>query len=262
MQIQSVVMIGAGNVATHLAQALKKAGYSITAICARSESSTQSLARLIGQEVQQVTDIARLPIADLYILAVSDNAISELATRWPKHCRRGTVVHTSGSVAMETLNGVGEHYGVLYPLQTFSKERSLDFSQVPCFVEGNSRETEQNLLLLAQKLSAKVQLLSSELREKLHLAAVFAGNFTNHLYDLASQLTEKYGLSPDFLAPLLEETIAKAISLTPHIAQTGPARRGDQNVLDKHLALLHDNPKMQILYQLLSDSIYNSYRPK
>lgn len=259
MEQYRIALVGAGNVATHLAVALKNAGHKILAVCARSQTSTQAFSTAIQEDVLEITELSLLPIADVYLIAVSDDAIESIVNAWPEHCKQGLVAHTSGSVPMDCLQGVGQCYGVLYPLQTFSKERAVDFSQIPCFVEGNQPQSEQMLTRMANTISTKVQSLSSEKRAYLHLAAVFACNFTNHLYDLSAQIVERNGIPMTWLKPLLAETLSKAISLTPHLSQTGPAKRGDLTVMRKHLSMLEDFPQMKMLYQQLSHSIYLSY---
>lgn len=259
MQKHTIAFIGAGNVATHLAHALQNIGHTIVAVCTRTATSAQHLATSLGTGVAVVSQVQKLPPAELYIIAASDDAIEHIAHQLPICSTNSLVVHTSGSIPIEALSGVGQYYGVLYPLQTFSKERQLNMGNIPYFVEGNTPEVEQLLFTLARSLSPLVQQLCSEDRARLHLSAVFACNFTNHLYDLAAQIVESSGVPPEWLHPLIQETAAKIQRLSPHQAQTGPARRGDQKVIAKHLEMLSLSPQWQELYQTLSKSIYTSY---
>ena len=147
-------------------------------------------------------------------------------------------------------------YGVLYPMQTFSKQREVDFGQIPCFVESNSEEDVQLLKDIASALSEKVYEASSEQRKSLHLAAVFTCNFTNHMYVLAAELLKKYGLPFEAMLPLIDETARKVHELEPLAAQTGPAVRYDENVIDEHLRMLADEPQMLELYREISENIH------
>ena len=228
-----VALVGGGNVATHLGRALEQAGFPLARINSRT--------------------LADIPEADVYIFSVKDDALPEVLSRFPR--REGLFVHTAGSVPMSVFKPFADRFGVLYPLQTFNKERAVDFSKVPLFIEANRPEDEQLLETIASRLSGRVVKLASESRKDLHLAAVFACNFVNHLYALSGDILEKNGLSWDLLRPLIEETADKIRELSPREAQTGPAIRHDQKTMEAHLALLADNPSMQAIYRLLSESI-------
>ncbi len=165
-------------------------------------------------------------------------------------------VHTAGSIPMNIWQGHVARYGVLYPMQTFSKQREVDFGQIPCFVESNSEEDVQLLKDIASALSEKVYEASSEQRKSLHLAAVFTCNFTNHMYVLAAELLKKYGLPFEAMLPLIDETARKVHELEPLAAQTGPAVRYDENVIDEHLRMLADEPQMLELYREISENIH------
>ncbi|MDR2765624.1 MAG: DUF2520 domain-containing protein [Tannerella sp.] len=247
-----VVFIGSGNVATHLSVAMQKAGHTIEQIYSRNETHARTLAgRLHCDWTAQASGI--IPFADLYVFAVKDDALPELLTQIPVN--NGLWIHTAGSVSMDIFKGYATHYGVLYPLQTFSKNRDTDFRRVPCLIEAFLPEDETRLYEIAGRLSDNVQTLSSEKRKFVHLAAVFACNFSNHMYALAGKLVWEQGLSTDVLLPLIDETAAKIHTLSPSEAQTGPAVRGDRQTLDRHLALLSD-PAMREMYQLISNHIY------
>ena len=152
-------------------------------------------------------------------------------------------------------------YGVLYPLQTFSKQRKVSFDEIPFFVEANQREDVDLLKSIASALSDQIYEVTPEQRKSLHLAAVFACNFTNHMYALAAGLLEKYGLPFDVLLPLIDETAGKVHELSPLIAQTGPAVRYDRNVINNHLNMLADEPAIQEIYRIVSENIHRCAKP-
>lgn len=261
MNVETIAFVGAGNLATHLAQALSKAGHNVKAIYSPSGTSAWELAQKIGDSCKAVSNLEELPLVDIYILAVSDDALPNVVAHWPQHCKGGVVAHTAGSIPMDALASIGGDYGVFYPLQTFSKSRKLNFSTIPCFIEANSEATSQRLLALARTISNAVKALDSDGRAHLHLSAVFACNFVNHLYDVSSQLLANKGVAPKWLEPLIQETAAKALTLSPRKAQTGPAVRGDKGVMEKHLSRLADTPEWQEIYALLSNSIYQTFHP-
>lgn len=248
-----VVFIGSGNVATHLSAAMQKAGYTIEQVYSRNGTNARILAdRLHCARTAKTGEI--ISTADLYVFAVKDDALPDLVAQIP--VSNGLRIHTAGSVPMDVFKGCAAHYGVLYPLQTFSKNRDTDFRRVPCLIEAHLPEDEVRLYEIAGRLSDNVQTLSSEKRKRVHLAAVFACNFTNHMYALAGRLVREQGLPADILLPLIDETAAKIHALSPSGAQTGPAVRGDRQVLDRHLALLSGDPAMREVYQLISNHIY------
>lgn len=261
MNLQTIALIGAGNLATHLALALANAGHKVKSIYSPSGTSASELAKHIGNECMAIAELEQLPLVDIYIIAVTDDALCEIVEQWPEHCKGRVVVHTAGSVPMSILAPLNGEYGVFYPLQTFSKNRPLDFTTIPCFIEANSEKTSQKLLALARTISQSVMELDSDGRMHLHLAAVFACNFVNHLYDVSSQLLENKGVDIKWLEPLIIETASKALILTPRKAQTGPAVRGNKSVMDKHLHLLVPSPNWQKLYSVLSNSIYQTFHP-
>lgn len=247
-----VVFIGSGNLATRLSQEMRRVGFTIRQVYSHTPENAELLARTLGcswtirpEEVQDD--------ADLYIFSLKDAVLSEVISRIRPN--NGVWVHTAGSMPMDVFSGYTERYGVLYPLQTFSKKRPVDFSVIPFFLEANTPETGKVLQTVAVSVSGNIRFLSSEKRKQLHLAAVFACNFTNHIYTLAVKLLEEQEISADVLLPLIDETAAKVHSMTPAEAQTGPATRYDENVINRHLAMLSD-PDMKSIYQLLSQSIH------
>ena len=252
-----IVFVGAGNLATNLALALREKGFSIAQIYSRTETS----ARVLAEQVQAAwtTDLEKLiPDADLYITALKDTALVELLPEIVKGRERRFFVHTAGSVPIDlwkTVPGL-EHYGVLYPMQTFSKARRVSFENIPVFIEAGTAEDTEILTEIARTLSRNVQAVNSAQRQALHLAAVFACNFANHCYTLSEKILAENGLSFDVMLPLIEETTAKLRQLSPRAAQTGPAVRYDTNVMDKHIAALSGHPELQTLYRLMSRSIH------
>lgn len=249
-----IVLLGSGNIATHLGKAFKMAGQNIIQVWSRSPDKAEELADSVGASV--VSDLALITsAADLYILAVNDDAIRTVAEQIP--VTSGLIVHTSGTTSLNVLNGISERTGVFYPIQTFSKSKAVDLRQVPIAIEGNSAEVKESLHSLASRLSENVLEMTSIQRRTIHAAAVFACNFTNHLYVLAHELLKAQGLTFDLLRPLIAETAAKIQSADPASMQTGPAIRDDQSTIVKHLELLNDNPGLKDLYEKLSQSIIN-----
>lgn len=250
----NVVLIGTGNVAYHLAHALRQASHTIADIYGRNESTTRRLAEDIHAE-KYCTDIQNIyPNADVYIFAVSDTAIGDIARMMPH--TTGIWCHTAGSVHMEVLQPYHQHVGVLYPLQTLSRADKVNFqSQVPLLIEGTNALSENTLYALARSISAKVEKVSSLTRKKIHLAAVFASNFTNHMYAIAQYLLTKEELSFDLLLPLIDQTASKVQALSPLVAQTGPAIRGNKSIIESHLSMLTEEDKIRDIYHLVSENI-------
>jgi len=247
-----IVLIGAGNVATHLGSTLKEKGFSIVQVYSHTMDSALRLGEKLA--AKSTDNLAEIDAdADIYLFSVKDSVL-ETITQLPKN--KGLWIHTAGSIPMDIFAGQTERYGVLYPLQTFSKDRAISFENIPVFIETHLPEDEKILKEIASQLTSTVVSISSEKRKYLHLAAVFACNFTNHLYNLASQLMEENGLSYELLLPLIEETADKIKTLHPKMAQTGPAIRRDNNVIDKHLQLLEGDSDKEAVYRILSESIY------
>ena len=247
----NVVFLGSGNVATHLSQAMQQAGMTILQVYSPTAEHARELADKLN--CPWTTDVNAILPADLYIFCLKDVALPGFLRTFPPHA--GLWVHTAGSMPLTVFEGYTKRYGTLYPLQTFSKGRDVYFNNIPLFIESNNPEDEILLLSIAESLSGRVQLLSSEKRRYLHLAAVFACNFTNHMYALASEILEANGIDRKALLPLIDETAAKIHSLTPAEAQTGPAVRYDENVIAKHLEML-DDPLLKEIYQSVSNSIH------
>ena len=249
-----IALIGAGNVATHLGKAWQQAGCTVVQVYSRTEQSASELATCLG--VPFVTSLDEVCTdADIYVVAVKDAVLQELIPPLVKGREAALFVHTAGSMPMAVWQGVAPRHGVLYPMQTFSKAREVDFASVSFFVEANHQADKEALKELAGALSPKVYEATSAQRTYLHMAAVFACNFANHMYTLSARLLEKNGLPFDAMLPLIDETARKVHGLHPHEAQTGPAIRGDENVMGKHLAMLADDPEVKEIYRIISNSI-------
>lgn len=250
----NIVILGSGNVATQLGRAFKMAGQSITQVWSRDSNRAGILAdSLAAEPISSMFDLDRT--ADLYIIAVKDEAIRELALGLKVTDK--LIVHTSGSTGLSVLEGASTKIGVFYPLQTFSKIKSVDFRQIPIAIEANAPEVLSGIRSIADRLSEKVIELSSEQRKTLHVAAVFACNFTNHLFGLSKELLEEQNLDFELLKPLIAETVSKIEMNDPVLVQTGPAIRGDQSTMKVHLDLLQNKPLLSELYSKLSQSIVN-----
>ena len=249
--IQKVVIIGAGNVATHLGKAIKNAGFQILQIVSRTENSARALGTLLG--VPFTSSEGELnKEADLYIVSVKDDAIISALTTFSLP-ENALVVHTAGSVPMEILKDFSANIGILYPLQTFSKQKNVNFKEIPVYIEANNEDNVSRLLQFANAFSDRAKQVNSENRAHVHLAAVFACNFSNHLYSIASDILEKAGLSFDDMLPLISETTEKIKFLHPRKAQTGPAIRRDSKVIEKQLNALEGREKQ--IYKLITESI-------
>ncbi len=253
--IKKITLVGAGNLATQLAIALHKKGVQIVQVYSRTEQSAKTLAQLV--DADYTNQIAAINTqTDCMIFAITDTALPVLLHQLDlKHTN---VVHTAGSVAMDIFKEKANNYGVFYPLQTFSKHRSVDFSIIPICIEANNLAFAQNLQHLAKQISTFVQLVDSKQREKLHLAAVFACNFTNHMYRLAEDILHDSQLDFELLQPLIAETAEKVQHISPQQAQTGPAVRFDKAIISHHLSLLAADRDKQKIYSFVSDSIFNN----
>ena len=249
----NVVLLGSGNVAMHLGRALVGAGHRILQVFSPTKHHAESLANLLGAEgINHLTDVDIH--ADVYIIAVKDDAIEEVIADLPSPLK-GFIVHTAGSVDMAALAPYTTRYGVLYPVQTFSKVKTVDFSSIPLAIEASDEATYHNLEHLSNSLSNRVFPCDSKQRLSLHVAAVFACNFTNHLYAIAADILGEHRLDFDLIRPLILETAEKATEHLPKDVQTGPAVRGDGSTMEKHLGLLKEHPDLQGLYVQMSEWI-------
>ena len=251
-----VGIIGAGNVATHLVKGFLAAGVEVSVVYSRTLASAQNLANL-NPSIQPVAslNLQEGPHADIYLIAVPDQVLPELVAQltFPNGA---VVAHTSGTQPLETLQGVNKgKVGVFYPVQTFSKEKEVDWRRIPICVEGASPEAEEKLRKMGQHLSDQVVVMAGPARRQLHLAAVFACNFTNHLWGIAQQVLQQAHLPTSLLEPLAQETLHKAFLFPPFQVQTGPAQRGDASTIKAHLQLLENLPQYQELYKTMTASI-------
>ncbi len=249
-----IAFIGSGNLATHLSLALKAAGEEIIQVYSRTDAHAKELADKLG--CIHTTNLDKIYLnADVYILSVKDDAISQIADSICHKCPHALFVHTAGSVLMDIFKGKANHYGVFYPMQTFSKARKVYFRPIPCFIEASSNEDLAIIRSLAESISDHVVDCDSEKRKKLHLAAVFACNLTNHCYRLAERVLQEEEIDWKLYLPLIDETAKKVSEMSPKDAQTGPMVRYDVNVMNRQLALIPDERTRQI-YRLMAESIH------
>lgn len=255
--IRNIAFAGSGNVAWHLANGLSMKGFCISGIWSRNYANAKTLADSCSSvAVENISELGKN--ADLIVIAVPDKSIEEVAHTIVDF--NGIVVHTAGSVSINVLKGSFDHYGVLYPLQTFSKEIPVNLAEVPFFIESSSAECGLALKVAASKLSGKVHEADSHQRLLLHTSAVFASNFSNLMYIIANELLKSSNMQPEVLYPLIAETARKATTGDPLNMQTGPARRNDTLTIEKHMAALASQPKYAEIYRLLSKLISNNYK--
>ena len=249
-----IVLVGAGGLATNLGLALHEAGHNVLAVFSRTMEHAQMLAERIGS--QPTDDICALPNeADLFIVSVKDAVLTDVVQQLVQGREEQYFAHTAGSMSLTLFQGMARHYGVFYPMQSFSKERRINFSEVPVFLEASDVQTLTLLKTLSATLTPHIYELSTDERRYLHLAAVFACNFANHCYALSAEILQQHGLPFSVMLPLIDETARKVHHLSPLEAQTGPAVRYDLNVISKQQQLL-DDPDMRELYERLSKSIH------
>lgn len=252
-----VVVLGSGNVATHMAKAMFRAKINIFQIYSRNIDSAKTLAvecnAAYCNEHNKIFDNA-----DIYIYAVKDAAIKTMC----QAIKNATALHlhVSGSTDMSIFEGTKDNYGVIYPLQTLSKNKPIDFSQVPLFIEANNEHNLQLIWQLSNKISNNVTNIDSQQRQSLHVAAVFACNFSNFMYQAASDILKDNNLEFELLQPLIAETSEKIKTLSPHEAQTGPAVRFDKHIISKHFDFLSNNKAYQQLYVKLSNLIHTKHK--
>lgn len=260
--ILKIALIGSGGVASSLAPVLDALeGVTVAQVMSRTAANALALASRLANAEAITTPSALTPDADIYIIAVTDNALAGLAQTLPP-ARNAIWLHTSGSVDASVLSRLSPHHGVLYPLQTFSKGRRVDMARVPLFIEGSDALTSATVEKLARRLTPDVYEADSSTRRLIHVAAVFSCNFANHLWATASDILATRGIPFTVMRPLLEETLGKALRGNPADGQTGPARRGDTKVIAAHREMLSGLPAE--IYDLLTQSIiqrYDSLRP-
>lgn len=254
-----VSFIGAGNLAWHLAPALDNAGHVVREVFSRNPRHAEALTeRLYQADVKASLDFSTSK-SRLFVIATSDDAIEQVAMNvvLPDDA---LLIHCSGAQPLTLLQyAAAAHTGVLYPLQTFSKSKRVDFKTIPIFVECSTDESEKQLMAVARSLSHQVRKTTSEERKALHVAAVFASNFPNHMLAIAKSILQANRLEFDLVKPLIQETISKALQMGPESSQTGPAFRGDLEVLDRHMEFLEEDEKIAEIYRVISQHIVDTY---
>jgi predicted short-subunit dehydrogenase-like oxidoreductase (DUF2520 family) len=254
-----LTFVGAGNVAWHLAAAWDNTLFQVREVYSRSAGNAQKLTgRLYNATVVDSLDFSESP-SRVFLLTLPDDSLEEVAREivLPDDA---ILVHCSGSRPLSILKfAIAAGYGVCYPLQTFTKGTPLDVRNIPFSIESNDPKTEEVLSAMVKAISTNVRKNSSEERLILHLAAVFASNFTNHMLTISSKLMHDSRLTFDLLHPLIVETINKSLDIGPINAQTGPARRGDLEILDKHISILESDPAVKEIYRVVSQHILDKY---
>ena len=247
-----VVIVGAGNVASVLGRLIKKSKHEILQVISRDVANARVLATELNCAFADNSGVID-KTADLYLIAVTDTAMSELDETY--HLGDKLVVHTAGSVSKDVLKNITNRYGVLYPLQSLRKQNMDLHQDIPLLVDANTEEATTILQHFALTISGNVNIANDELRLKLHVAAVLVSNFTNHLYALAFEYCNKEGADFKLLLPLIEETALRLRNHVPSEMRTGPAIRKDIKTLEKHLRLLAGYPKIHHMYLKITDSI-------
>ena len=247
-----IVIIGSGNVAYHLAKAFTQNNIEVSQIFGRNEVELNK----ISEELNIPYSTKELADADLYLISVSDSAVEQVSDLIKTE--KALVAHTSGSLPIETLNG-DYRKASFYPLQTFSKTKNLDYSKIPFFIEAENQIDEKSLFELASLISDNVETSDYEKRKYIHLTAVFACNFVNHLFARAKEIADSQDLDFNYFIPLIDETVEKIHHLEPKSAQTGPAVRGDERILKLHEELITNDEHLKI-YNTMNESIQKMYQ--
>ena len=253
--IKTISLIGAGNVGVNLGKSLKKAGYTFNCVYSRSIDKARQLATAL--ETNPVNELDEVVKSDMTLLAIPDIAIVWVAERLSHD--HPFLVHVSGSTSLDTVKQYASQSGVLYPLQTFSVFKEIDFSDIPLCIEGSSENATQQLNIVASAITKDVRKVNSRQRLSIHLAAVFSSNFVNYLNIEATDILEKAGVSRDILFPLMRETLNKLLEYKPKDAQTGPAVRKDHGTMAKHIEMLNLHPDKQKIYRILSEQIQRTF---
>ena len=249
-----IVIIGSGNVAEHLLRAFKKSANSqVIQLYSRNITTGEELSKTF--DIEFSSSLAQIKDADLYLISISDNAISEVSSDLPFNNK--LVAHTSGGTNIDDVNSKNRQ-AVFYPLQSFTEGKQIDFSEIPICIETKNTEDFKILTSIAESISNTVRAVSSEQRQYLHVSAVFVNNFTNHLFHIGKEIADHHNVDFDLLKPLIKETVEKLDCKTPKEAQTGPALRGDEVTLKKHLELIPDGTHKEI-YKLITESIFKTH---
>ncbi len=254
----NIGIIGSGKVATHLARVLSQNEMPIQAVYSRNEKTGKTLAVTCNAQWFTKPDFTNINHSlDVILICVADDQIANVASELVVKSKT-IVAHTSGSISMDVLkNQKLASVGIFYPLQTFSTDRIPDFSEIPILIEGENAHVTSLLTDLANRISNQVRYVHSQDRKTIHLAAVFTNNFTNHLFSISENILKQANLEPNLLYPLAKEGIEKAMSLGAKNAQTGPASRGDEEVMRQQMEMLKNNPEWQSLYKMCSELIQN-----
>jgi predicted short-subunit dehydrogenase-like oxidoreductase (DUF2520 family) len=250
--MKNIILVGSGNVATYLGIALQDCNYNIVQVYSRSIENAKKLAQKLNTDF--TNNLTQLKSTDLIIVSVNDDAISTVLSK----LKNTAIVHTSGSVRMDVFKPNFSDFGVFYPLQTFNKDIGLTISEIPFCIEGNSKAFEKQLVEIAKNLSSNVITMNSEQRKQLHIAAVFACNFSNHMYSIADDLLAEKDIDFKILLPLINQTIAKLNTNKPKAVQTGPAKRKDIKIIQEHINLIQQED-IKELYQKISSNIIKTH---
>ena len=246
--MKNIIIVGSGNVATHLGLSLLSKGYKIKQVWSKQLNNADKLAKKLN--CTSTDSLNNLKSADLYILAVKDDVLESLI----KKLNVNNIIHTSGSIGLEVFNNKFKNYGVFYPLQTFNKEISVDFSKIPICIEANNKSFEHKLQNIGNKLSKKTVTMSSEQRKQLHIAAIFACNFSNYMFSISDTILTKANIDFKLLLPIINQTVIRLNRNKPSQIQTGPAKRKDKEVIQSHINSISDK-KIKEIYTLISNSI-------
>jgi len=254
-----IVAIGAGNLAHHLIPHLYKQGHEILQVGSRSLKTATELSKKVkASPIASMREVTA--DAEVYIMMVPDNQIKHLSQKLPFTLSKSQIIcHCSGSIGSDVISEFTNN-GVLYPLQSFSKEVELDYSDIPFFITASNRKTKTALSTLAKTFTTKVKNVTDEERGDLHIAAVLVNNFVNYILGEASYISEKQKVNFKHLHPLIKETIHKALSNNPNDVQTGPAKRNDTRVIKNHVKKLEDNLDLQKVYKTITKAIRNKYK--
>jgi len=255
--MQSIVCIGAGKLASQLMPALEHAGFEVVQVYSRTIDNAESLAEKL-RYAKATDDLSNIvALADLYFFAIKDDAVGNVANQLGYlENDKSIFVHSSGILPLQTIPF--KRRGIFYPLQTFSPNHLVDWDTTPMLVTGETEMITNTLKTIASKISNLVYTVKDEEKAVLHVAAVFANNFTNHMLTLAEKICNEHHVDFEILKPIIRETIAKALDAGPAISQTGPAVRGDQQTIDKHVKMLDKDPGLQELYLTITKSIQQS----
>ena len=254
LYILKITFIGSGNLAWYLSDTLQENGHEIVEIWSRSERNARLLASKLNCNI--ISRLNDLDNTDLIIISVKDDVIVEVLNKIKES--NAPIVHTSGSVGADVFKN-RENFGVFYPIQSFNKNIDLNFNKTPICIEANNSELEKKLIILAKSISKSVHLLNSKQREQLHIAAVFASNFTNHMMSISKEILNSNKMSFDLLKPLIRNTFEKIKNNPPKDVQTGPAIREDYLIIKKHLELLEEYDDLKTIYSKISNHINNNF---